>query len=144
MTSFVSKSGRLSSDLICPFNYYLTATELQVEQKAIMLILVLRCMYYQWFKTLQYPSSSPSIRLHAMSTPSFIATNYSPNTDVSVVDTFLDYQLINDVFILIMNLVLDLIGCLSLARLLSTNICRSTHSTLVVEQWVGLLPMHPH
>ena len=42
-------------------------------------------------------------------TPSFMATNSAPNTDVYIAYWFLKYQLINDMFIYITNLIQDLL-----------------------------------
>ena len=38
-----------------------------------------------------------------------MATNFEPNTDVSMVDCLLEYQLISDMFMKTINLVLDLL-----------------------------------
>ena len=59
-----------------------------------------------------------------VSTPMFMVTNSVPNTDVSMVDCFLENQLMSDIFMLIMNPVLDLLVHLFQAWLMFTNIHR--------------------
>ena len=52
---------------------------------------------------------------HKVSTATGMATNSAPKTIVSMIDHFLEYQLISDMFIQIMNPFLDLLDCLSAA-----------------------------
>ena len=73
----------------------------------------------------------------------FMATNSAPNTDVPMVDCFLECQLINDIFIHSMNPVFDLLVFL-LQALLSMKIHDPPLSLSVTVHWVGWLPLHPH
>ena len=78
-----------------------------------------------------------------ISTPTFLATNSVQKTDNSMIDCFLEYHMINDVFIYIMNLVLDLLMWLLLAWLLSTNILRSTSLPLGIGALGGIASTAP-
>ena len=61
-----------------------------------------------------------------MSTPTFMAANSAPNTDVSMVDCLLEYLLISGILTYVMNLVIYLLAYLLTALPLSMNIHRST------------------
>ena len=71
------------------------------------------------------------------STMTFMATNSVPKTDISIIDSFLEYQLFTDMYIQIMNLVQDL-----LVHYLQHDFSLQTFidpplSLLAVVPWVG-------
>ena len=79
---------------------------------------------------------------HKVMIMTFKVTNSAPNTDVSLVDSFVKKQL-SDMFIQIMNTVLDLLVHLKLSCLLSTNICRYTSFPLSSGALGGITSTEP-